>query len=256
MDPMSIQALMQMMQQMSAAAQGGGYSLGQGDVGGFLSGMGQYNPIMSGVGGFLSGRRAKKKEKKLKKNIENTRLKTESIFGKGLAQQEALSRQATGQELAGYDTARKETARLGRASKQRALDSESQLGARLSQGLADRGLGSTTVGPNLQRGLAADTSRQFQGIDEGMAQMFGNLALGRSQVESQGTQSLADLAGQRTNFDINNAQFWLPQQMARLGQFQGLQMGGGQVGGGPSGGMGGIDMNALMQLFGQGGFGG
>lgn len=243
--------MMALMQQIGPMAQGFGTALGGGNAGDWG------NAFQGSVlGGYLSGKHAKKEQKKLKKQIELSRQQTKSIFGAGLGNQEAMSRLATQQQLGGYDTARKETERMGQASKQQAMDSETRNTAALSQSLADRGLGSTTTGANLQRGLASDTNRSIQGINQGLAGMFGNLAMGRAGVQAQGTQDLADLASQRTNFDINNAQFWLPQHLSQLGQLQGMKMGGGQVGGGASGGMGGIDMSQLMKLFGQMGGGG
>ena len=154
---------------------------------------------LSLLSGYLGSKRARKEKHSAAKRLRLALQKTEAIQGRGLAQQEALTRKATGEQLAGYDTARKEASRLGRTSRQSALDRERQLGASLSQGLTSRGLGSTTVGGNLQRGIASDTTRELSSINEGLAGLFGDLAIGRGGVQAGGTQALAGLAGQRAD---------------------------------------------------------
>src|SRR6185503_9860995 len=99
--------------------------------------------------------------------------------------------------VGGYDTARREASRLGRTGRQDVLDRAGQLQASATQGLTNRGLGSTTVGTNLSRGIGADTSRSMQSINEGLAGIYGDLSLGRAGAEQQGTQALAGLAGER-----------------------------------------------------------
>lgn len=262
MDPMTLMSLMQMGMN---ASQGFGAALGTG-------GSSAWGNALSGsiAGGFLSGRGAKKAKRKAQKRFKRALDTTQSIQGRGLQQQEALSRQATQQRLSGYDAAKRETERMGRASKQQALDSETQLTGRLSQGLQNRGLGSTTVGSNLQRGIAADTSRQFQGINEGLAQAFGNLAMGRSGVEAEGTRDLAGIAGQQSDLSTQLAQMRLlgGATLGSTGNFdpgswtQGYmpntQSGAMEGLGSLMGSMGGGDQNAqlmamLQKLFSQGG---
>lgn len=237
---------------------------------------------------YLAGRSQKKQRKRYGRRLGRALNATESIQGKGLQQQEALTRQATQQQLAGYDAAKREAARLGRGAKQSALDRETQLGARASQGLADRGLGSTTIGANLQRGIASDTNRSLAGIDEGLAGMYGDLALGRAGAEAGGTQQLAGLAREQGDLMASLAQMrqmrdlygsspWggsqaLPGREHGLGQslltgaqtglgaFMGMGSGGGGMGGGMGGnslgsmgmggGMGGLDPQMREYLFG------
>ena len=155
------------------------------------------------LSGHLSSRRQKKDKHKMLKRINRAIGVTESIQGKGLQQQEALSRLATQQRLGGYDTARKEAGRLGRGDKRRILEREQQLEAKISQDLTNRGLGSIVGGSqgraNLQRGLAGDSSRQFQDIDEGLAGIYGDLTLGRAGTEAQGTADLSSIAGQQAD---------------------------------------------------------
>jgi len=253
MDPMMIAALMQM-------ANSTGFGLGAGQ------GMGA---IPGPVGGFFAGRKAKKDKSKAQKRFKRALGATESIQGRGLQQQEALSRKATAQQLAGYDKARNEASRLGRTAKREALDRGTQLEARASQNLANRGLGSTTAGANLSRGISSDTSRTLGGIDEGLAGMFGDLALGRSGVEAQGTQNLAGIAGAQTDLQSQLAQMGLlgGATLGSLGSFDpgswnnpgaGAMDAGNQALGSFLGGMGGGQggnqqlMQMLQQLFSQG----
>jgi|SRR6185503_276773 len=174
--------------------------------------------------GMLTSHAQKKQQKRYKKRFSNALSQTEAIQGRSLGQQEALTRQATAQQLAGYDSARREAERMGRSSKQGLLDRETQLQGSLSQGLTNSGLGSTTRGANLSRGLAADTGRGIAGLNEGLAGMFGDLALGRAGAEAQGSQQLAGLAGQRGDLFSNLA------QMRSMGQYYGASPWGG---GGP-----------------------
>lgn len=247
-----IQMLMQMSQQIQQGAEDTGSSIGSGDTGNTFKSIGKttHSKTASAIGGYLSAKKEKKEKRKLKRQIEKTRRITQAMQSRGLAQQEGLTRQATAQQLGGFDVARKEAERLGRSSKQQALDTGQQLGAQLSQDLTNRGLGSTTVGANLQRGISADTSRTLGGINEGLAQMFGNLAMGRAGAEAQGTQQLADLAAQGTNLGIENAQFWLPQMLSSFGNMDAYALAGRRNNSTPTLGQG-IDFSALDDLFGQ-----
>lgn len=222
--------------------------------------------------GMLNSRSEKKQRKRYGRRLKRSLGATEAIQGRSLSQQEALARQATQQQLGGFDAARRETARLGRGAKRSALDRETQLGASASQGLANRGLGSTTIGANLQRGIASDTNRLMAGVDEGMAQQFGNLALGRGATEAAGTQQLSQLAGQRGDLmsqlaqmgimrDLYGSTPWgggapLPQRENSFGQnlLGGAQFGLGSfmgMGQGGQGGMGGMDKRMMNYLFNQ-----
>src|SRR5688572_15586292 len=208
MDPATIAAIAQMAQQMQQQSFQGGFEGGAGgDIWGALgsSPLGTISPGFAGIAGFMSGKKAKKKQKKLRQRIEQQRNATPAIFGKGLGQQEALTRHATQQRLGGFELAKKAAQQAAQGSKRQLHEREQQLGGRLSQGLTNRGLGSTSVGANMNRGLAADTSRQFSGIDEALGQYFGNLAMGRAGIEAGGTEALGELAAQRSNFDIQNA---------------------------------------------------
>jgi hypothetical protein len=236
MNPMMLMMLPQLMGMMGgqggAGGGAGGFDLGS------LTGMGG----LSMLGGHLGSKRAKKDKRSMLKRINKAVNSTEAIQGASLGNQEAMTRQATKQQLGGYDAARREADRMGRSSRQSALDRESQLGARASQGLASSGLGSTTMGANLQRGIASDTNRQLQGINEGLAGMFGDLALGRAGAEAAGSQALGGLAQQRGDI------------MSQLSQMRTL--GGGQLGtmqAPITGGQSGFEMAlpGMSQAFGQ-----
>lgn len=269
MDPATMAALAQMgmnFQQGLGSAIGGN----SGDWGNALQGI----PGLPGViGGVMSSRSAKKKKRKAQKRFDRALKVRESVEGRGLQQQEALARQATAQNLAGFDAAKREAATRGQASKQAALDREKTLGASLTQNLQNRGLGSLTTGGNIQRGLAADTQRTIGGINEGLGGMFGDLALGRAGAEAQGTANIANIAGQQTDLMSQLAQMRLlggatagptgtfdPGSWADAyrpntgaGMMEGLGSAMGSFGGmGGAGGGGQMDLMAMLQkLFSQ-----
>jgi hypothetical protein len=255
MDPMTMMMLSQFMGGMGGGGQGGGENFGLGALGTAFGG--------SVLGGHLASKRAKKDKKRQARRLKRAIGATEAIQGNALQQQEALSRLATQQQLGGYDTARKETARLGRGAKRSALDRETQLLGRASQGMANRGLGSTTIGANLQRGIASDTNRSMADVDEGMASLFGNLALGRAGAEAAGTQQLGQIAGQRGDLFSSLAQmqqlggqtlgnFSMPLSTSQSGfemALPGMMEGLGKY---ASRGQQGMDPQMLQWLFGMG----
>lgn len=262
MDPMTLAALAQMGMAKSeglGAALGGG---GSGAWGDFFGG--------SVLGGYLKGRSAKKAKKKAQKRFGRALNLTEQIQGAKLQQQEAMQRQANQQVLGGYDTARREASRLGRSGKTAADDRATQMGAMLSQDLQKRNLGSTTVGQGPQRGIEADRSRTYQSIDEGLAGLYGDLALGRGQAEAAGTSALSDIAGARGDLATQLGQMRLlgGATLGSLGSFdpgawsQGYRVDsttpmmegfGSMMGGMGGGGMGGMNPQLLQWLFSQGG---
>ena len=175
---------------------------------------------------FLGSKAKKRQQKRYNKRFKGALNATESIRGRELAQREGLSRKATQELVGGYDAARREASRVGRAGKQGALDRATQLESSARQNLSDRGLGSLTssiTGPS--RGINADLTRQTQGIDEGLAGLYGDLAMGRSQAQAGGSQQLAGLAAERGQLGANLA------QMGTMGEFYGASPwgGGGQM---------------------------
>lgn len=216
-------SMMAMIAQFAQQQQQNNMSMGQtaGSGGDVWSGIGQSPlgmiPQVALAAGYFSGKKAKRHKKKLQKNLERSRQTTASIFGKAMSQQEALSRQATKQRLGGFDTAQRAAQLQAHGAKRDVLQRGQQQQASMAQGLTNRGLGSTTVGANLGRGLQADNTRQLSGIDEALGSYFGQLAMGRAGVEAGGTESLAGLAGERAGFDIQNAQYWDPYNWQRFG---------------------------------------
>lgn len=205
LDPATMAALAQMgmnFQQGLGSAIGGN----SGDWGNALQGIPGGIGIM---GSMMSKRRAKKDKRKAQKRFQRALNLRESVEGGNLQKQEALARQATAQQLAGFDAAKNEAARMGRTSKQSALDREQQLGATLTQNLQNRGLGSLTVGGGHMRGITADTQRQMSGINESLAGMLGELAMGRAGAEAQGTANIAGIAGQQSDLMSQLAQMRL-----------------------------------------------
>ena len=218
-------------------------------------------------GSMMDSRAQKKQNRSYSRRLGRSLRDTEAIRGREFAQREGLTRQATQELVGGYDAARKEVGRLGRAGKQGALDRANQTQASISQNLSNRGLGSLTTGANLGRGINADLGREVQGIDEGLAGLFSNLAMGRSQAQAGGTNALAGLAAERGQFGAQQAQMgnmrelygatpWggsggMPSAPASFGQsaFQGINTGLGFFAG-QGGGQGGMD---LSWLFGSGG---
>jgi len=207
---------------------------------------------------YFGNKSEKKHRKRMQKRMNRAISTTEAIQGRGLQQQQALSKQATAERVGGYDAAKREAERLGRSSKQGALDRGNQLGATLSQQLTNSGLGSTTRGANLQRGISADTSRTIGGINEGMAGMLGNLDLGRSQAQAAGTEQQGQLLGQQADLMSSLRQMGLlggstlgnfQLDMSRLPSTAEMLTHAGQTGLGVYEGMGGGSQNSQLMAM-------
>lgn len=82
-----------------------------------------------------------------------------------------------GQRLTkGYDTARREVQNVGNVARGDLLDREKQANSAARAGLAARGLNSTTLGVNAQRGIASDTNRGLNDLGERMAGLRSGIA--------------------------------------------------------------------------------
>ncbi len=154
--------------------------------------------------GMLGSRSAKKQRRRFSRRQLRAINQTQAIQGGALGQQEALSRLATQQQLGGIDNARKEASRLSRGQKRDVLERLQKQNAAVSQSLADKGLGSVTS--QAFRGNAYDANKAFANIDEGMAGIYGDLAVQRGGVEAAGSQALGGFAGQRGDLMANLAQ--------------------------------------------------
>jgi len=92
----------------------------------------------------------------------------------------------------GYDKGLAEVNNVGASARQRTLDREKgQIGAS-RQNLQSRGLGSTTVGTNLERGIGYDTNLALGQIDESLAKLRSGLQIGKGLAVSQAKGSFAD----------------------------------------------------------------
>jgi hypothetical protein len=100
---------------------------------------------------------------------------------------------------------------IGQASRRGVLDRERGQMADLTQGLTSAGLGNTTAGAGLRRGVVGSTNRALADIDEMIAGLTANLRLGGAQAEAGAHGNLAqffqnrglgqaDLLGQHANF--------------------------------------------------------
>ncbi len=84
-----------------------------------------------------------------------------------------------------FDIAESKLKGVGESARLRATQQGEQLGALAEQDLISRGLGNTTVRTNVQRGVASDTERSQQGVDEMIARLQSNLSQQRGQFELQ-----------------------------------------------------------------------
>ena len=121
-----------------------------------------------------------------------------SIFGlqqEGFEKQEGALQDALKQAQQGALT----TSKIGDSAKQSVLDREQQRMGNLTQSLTNRGLGNTTIGANLARGIGADTDRALAAIDESIA----GLQLQVQQNQMQALGNLASMYGQQTGAQTN-----------------------------------------------------
>ena len=146
------------------------------------------------AGGYLSGRKAAQVQDRRFDVARGLQWQNINDTRRGFAGAEGLLRQGLGATQAGFGQAFGHLSRAGVSGRQSVLDQQRQgLGA-ISAGLASRGLGSTTVLQNAQRGMYSDTSRRLAEIDENIGSMLANLAVGRGSAMSAG---LGGLAGMR-----------------------------------------------------------
>jgi hypothetical protein len=102
-----------------------------------------------------------------------------------------FQRQAQDETRRGFGQARRELSRAGEDTRRNLLEREQGLFGHVSQRMASSGLGNTTVMGNLQRGVAADTSRRLQELDNEIARSYSSLALGESAAIVDSLNSIA-----------------------------------------------------------------
>lgn len=107
----------------------------------------------------------------------------------------------------GYGTARANAGLSAQNARQGVMDREKQSMGTLSQSLASRGLGSTTLLDNARRGLSSSTSRELSNIDALLGQVLGQLDIGQAMAEAGARGDLAALfqnqAGANTALGVN-----------------------------------------------------
>jgi len=91
----------------------------------------------------------------------------------------------------GYDQGLSEVNNIGAAARQRTIDRGDQLVGSVKQNMQSRGLASTTVGGNLERGVGYDTNLALGQIDDQLAQLRSGLRIGKGQAMYQGLSGLA-----------------------------------------------------------------
>lgn len=219
-------------------------------LGALLGGVGA---AAGGIGGGLFGSSSADKARRAnQKNVErmlaligDERRRSERLFGDA----GDLLLGGRSQLLAGFGEARDEIGRVGSSARRRTLDRERQALASTSQGLAQRGLGNTTVAANAARGVRSDTDLSLADIDEriaglrsGLAVQQGGAAYAAEADRARLLQALAaqhaGLTGQATGV-LSGVQYTAqPTNTAGLGML-GYLLGsgvGGMFGGGAAGG--------------------
>lgn len=90
------------------------------------------------------------------------------------------------------EQSRGEIEKVGRAGRQNILEREEQTGANVRQTLTSRGLGNSTVLANAERGIAFDTNRAINELNEQIALLRSGNILSTAQLQSQALGQHAD----------------------------------------------------------------
>ena len=135
--------------------------------------------IAGGLGGLFGGRSARKAQKRGHEHAKRQLKTTQQLFGNTFGKSEQSLLDALAAVEAGHDDARRESARIGSAAKQRVVDREQVLGSQISQSMQSRGLGNTTADLGARRGLASSTNRDLLEIDSNLAGIRTGLATQR-----------------------------------------------------------------------------
>lgn len=154
---------------------------------------------LGGLGGFLSG------QKQAEKASDRYHMSRDLLFNQ-LGTTKAAYSQAQNLlqgNLAGigrgFGQARADLSRSGGRARTSIMDNQARgLGA-INTGLAQKGLGSTTILQNAQRGLYSDTSRQLAEVDEALGSQMSGLRLGEMNAKLGATSALAGLGIDKAN---------------------------------------------------------
>ena len=120
----------------------------------------------------------------------------------------------------GYDQARQEISNVGGASRRRALSREQEQLGGLNSRFAGMGFQSPGLQAGLSRGVYGDTQRALSGIDQRLAGLYSNLAVGKGQAQAGAQQNLSNLLGQQAGQNLDIDALWTNYQMARKGAKQ------------------------------------
>jgi hypothetical protein len=156
--------------------------------------------------------------------------------------------------LGDYARARGEIEGVGRQARSDIGRRGAQQQASVMQGLQARGLGNTSILQNAQRGVAGDTERSYQGLNESLAGLRSGLAERTGQARFAGGQQMGDFMRYRTGLETGllgqHGEFTRSRVEARdrnlLAQLQAAALAGG-------GGGGGNNSAILSSLIGAGG---
>lgn len=152
---------------------------------------------LSSLASAYGGLQARKQQSKLRKQQEAARQRTlglQGLYGDLSFSQLQSGLSTLGQ---GFDRARSEASALGQAARQRVADQSIKDRGRAEQNLLNTGFDRSNLASQVDRSLAADTLRRNQEIDQGLAQLYSQLAVNRAQSEAGMRQAMsAQLQGQ------------------------------------------------------------
>lgn len=157
--------------------------------------------VSSALGGIAGAQQpgglfdtSKSRRRKFRNWLDHRYREMQTDYAPYYAQARAEQEGAIDEIRGGYQRARSEVSRAGQGARQAALDAGTRTMGQLSQSAIGRGLTGTTVGANLARGIASDTSRRMLEIEGALANMYAGLQTGEATAVAQGRQGLAQLS--------------------------------------------------------------
>ena len=125
------------------------------------------------------------------------------------AQGDALNRAEVAQglraNLKGYDAALDQVSTTSRTARRESKERSQALGGQLTQRYGAGGQYGSTALAHAQMGLNASLTRELEGIDAGLAGLFGDISIGRGQAEFGGRAALGAIDAQSAG---NQANAW------------------------------------------------
>jgi len=222
--------------------------------------------LLGGIGGLFddSQKKAAQQQYAMMQSIING-YRAENVKNQ-LAYRDArkLYGERTDQVLADLGRAEAEMRGSSREAQRGVAGRGAQTQASVTQNLASRGLGNSTVAMNAQRGIAADTSRGIAGIQQQEGSMLAGLNTQRAGIRAglMGDQAELPIRQQQSGYNIARDRLGYMggvQFQAQPNQLSGLLgSAGGLLGLGLAGGFGGMfggGGGGLGPAFGAGGMG-